>query len=285
MVEHPDLESLSTEVSWDSHSLRIHSLCSDAGASEGSPLVLVPGLGASGLSMLPTARLLAREHHVFVVDLPGHGDSERPRTALDLSGYAAIMAAWLEALNLGRAVWIGHSFGSQVLVELATQRPEIVDTLVLVSLTVDPQARTMVRQLARLFLDATREPPEVLRLLARDYRRTGLRTLLEIGRLAVRDRVEIQLPSITAPTLLVYGARDPLVPERWAHRTAELVPRAKLVPIPGATHALPYVSPVELAREVQRFLSELPGAPLIKSLATEQTNESPPPATSHRPSS
>jgi len=273
MIERREFESLCTEVERDSVSLRIHSLCSRGEPGKDSPVVLVPGQGASGVSMLPTARLLPRERDVLVVDPPGHGKSDRPRGALSLSSYAAIMAAWLKALDLKRAVWVGHSFGAQVLVELAIERPDIVDRLALISLTVAPEARTMTSQLARLLLDATREPPALLRLLAHDYLRAGLRTLLEIGRVAVRDRVEEKLPLVEAPTLLVRGARDPVVPERWAEQMARLLPRSKLVVIPGATHAVQYVSPLDLAGELQKFLSQPTGAPLGESIALERRND------------
>jgi 2-hydroxy-6-oxonona-2,4-dienedioate hydrolase len=256
MVERPEFESLWTEVNPGAIDLRIHSLCSKDGPSDASPIIVVPGLGVSGLTMLPTARLMPRERHVLVVDLPGQGESDKPDAALDLPAYAAILADWLEALNFERAVWFGHSFGTQVLVELAVEYPDIVDRLVLVSLTVDPEARSMTSQLARLLLDATREPRPLLRLLARDYRKAGLRTLLEVAHVALGDRIEEKLPSIQAPTLLVCGGRDPFVPEHWARQMAKLVPRSKLVVIPGATHAVQYVAPAELARELQEFLTE-----------------------------
>ena len=60
MIERREFESLFTEVERDSVSLRIHSLCSRGEPGKDSPVVLVPGQGASGVSMLPTARLLPR---------------------------------------------------------------------------------------------------------------------------------------------------------------------------------------------------------------------------------
>lgn len=255
MLEPREFESLWTEVNSGSLSLRIHSLCSREKTADRSRVVILPGLGASGRTMLPTARLLSPERDVFVVDLPAHGESERPPGPLSLSGFAAITAGWLEALDLKRPVWVGHSFGSQVLVELAIERPDIVDRLVLISPTVDPQARTMASQLARLLLDATREPPDFLRLLGRDYLKIGLRRLREIGRVALRDRVEEKLSSVKAPTLLVRGARDPLVPQRWTEQMEKLLPHAKLVVIPGGTHAVQYQSPVAVEGKLQEFLA------------------------------
>ena len=51
----------------------------------------------------------AQERDVFIVDLPAHGESEKPSSPLSLAEYAAVTAAWLDGLELERAVLIGHS--------------------------------------------------------------------------------------------------------------------------------------------------------------------------------
>jgi 2-hydroxy-6-oxonona-2,4-dienedioate hydrolase len=261
-----------TTVSPLRRSLKIHSLRSRQDSGFGSPVVFVPGLGASSESMLPTARLLLQARDVYVLDLPGDGgESEPPDHNLDLAEYVAIGAAWLAALGLERATWIGHSFGSQVLVQLASDRPELVDRLVLISPTVDPRARTMPDQIARLLIDAGQEPPRLLRLLARDYLRAGFRRMLGIGRVALRDRVEQKLPLIQAPTLVVRGGKDPLVPERWAEEIANLLPHGQLVVIPHATHAVQFVAPTELAQAIGEFLSSPDSAPPVVSAAAVKT--------------
>jgi pimeloyl-ACP methyl ester carboxylesterase len=213
--------------------------------------------------MLPTARLLLHPADVHVLDLPGDGPSETPDRDLRLAEYAEIAAAWLASTELAHATWIGHSFGSQVLVQLASERPALVDRLVLISPTVDPKARTLPDQLGRLLIDAGQEPPRLLRLLARDYLRTGFRRLLGIGRVAVRDRMEQKLPFIEAPTLVVRGGRDPLVPERWAKQIATLLPHGQLTVIPHATHAVQFVAPVELAQALEEFLAAQQPSPVV----------------------
>lgn len=238
-------------------SLRIHFLCSRSDRASGMPIVFVPGLGASCRTMLPTARLMPAGHDVFIVDLPSHGESEKPSRPLDLAEYAAVTAAWLDAVQLERVVLVGHSFGSQVSVELAVDRPAAVDGLVLISPTVDSHSRTMTSQAARLLITAFREPRSLLRLLARDYLTIGFRGLRDLGRAAIRDRVEAKLPSIEAPTILVRGARDRLVPERWAKEMASLLPHAKLIVIPNGTHAVQYQSAGAVALALQEFLAQL----------------------------
>jgi pimeloyl-ACP methyl ester carboxylesterase len=78
----------------------------------------------------------------------------------------------------------------------------------------------------------------------------------DLGRIAIRDRVEAKLPSIDAPTLLVRGARDPSVSDRWAKQMASLLPRAKLVTIPNGTHAVQYQSAGAVGRALEEFLTD-----------------------------
>ena len=259
MGERADFESRYTDVELGPRSFRIHSLRSRGETSGGIPVVFVPGLGASSRTMLPTARLVTGRA-VLVVDLPSHGESSRPSSPLDLGGYAAVVGGWLDALRLERAVLVGHSFGSQVLVELASRRPAVVEGLVLVSPTVDSRARRLVIQFARLVIDATREPPDLLRLLLGDYRRVGFRTMRHLAWTAIGDRMEEKAPRIAAPTLLVRGARDPLVPERWAEQIASLLSHERLVVIAQGTHAVQYQSPAAVAAALHEFLTEPTGS-------------------------
>jgi 2-hydroxy-6-oxonona-2,4-dienedioate hydrolase len=253
MTDDPAFDDLWTTLGDEWGGVRLHSLCSRQGSGDDPPVIFLPGLGTSSRTVVPTARLLLDGRRLFLLDLPGLGESERAQVP-DMAAYGRIVASWLEALGIRRTSVVGHSFGAQVAVELAMRHRDLVGHLALVSLTVDPDARTMPQQFARLLLDATREPPKLLGLLAGDYLRAGVPQLFAIGRIALRDRVEAKLPSTRASTLFVCGGRDPLVPRRWAEQMASLAPLSKLVVIPDATHAVPYDAPVELARELQGFL-------------------------------
>jgi pimeloyl-ACP methyl ester carboxylesterase len=216
--------------------------------------VFLPGLGASAATIVPTARLLNLPRDVYLVDLPGLGRSDKPPAALDVRGLTEVVIAWLQVLGIRSVAVVGHSLGSEVAVDLALRRHDLVECLALVSPTVDPQAASLPKQLARLAVDGLREPPSLLWLLARDYARAGLGSLLDVGRAAVREHVERKLPELRPSTLVVRGGRDPLVPARWAEEICRLVPDARLVVIPHATHAVPYTAPVELAAALREFL-------------------------------
>lgn len=244
-------ESVWTSVETPAGTVCVHSRHSPGTGAR--PVVFVPGLGASGRSLLPTARALPAAFPVFVVDLPGFGKSKRPHTRLDLEGHASALASWASALGIERAIWVGHSFGSQVASLFAVRRPDLVERLALVSPTVDPRARTVRAQLGRLLRDGFGEPPRLLWILAGDYLGAGLGAVLHVGRVAVRDRPEERFPAIEAPALVVRGDRDPLVPEAWAEQIAQLLPAGRLLVIRGAVHAVPYVAPAELARAVEEL--------------------------------
>jgi pimeloyl-ACP methyl ester carboxylesterase len=115
-----------------------------------------------------------------------------------------------------------------------------VGGLVLVGPTIDRRARSLPRQAARLAVDVLREPLALWALQAFDYGRhvakTGTAAFVEM----VRDRIEEKLPLVEAPTLVVRGARDPIVPRAWAEEVATLLPRGRLVEITGAPHAANY---------------------------------------------
>ncbi len=156
----------------------------------------------------------------------------------------------------GAAVLVANSMGCQVAAALATERPELVEALVLVGPTVDAQARSARRHVLRLAIDGWYEPPRLTATVVRDYFGIGPIDLLRQARFALEDRIEERLPRIEAPTLVVRGEHDPLSPARWCEEVVALLPSARLVTIAGGGHAVHYSHPRELAAELSRWLGE-----------------------------
>lgn len=225
------------------------------GRAEGvEPLVCVHGAVIAGAYLLPLAARLAQDRRVLVPDLPGYGRSEHPRRVLTVPALAEALVAWLDANALERVALLGHSLGTQVAVHVAAAHPGRVARLVLVAPTVDPRARTGRQQLWRLLRDAPRERRSLVRLELRDLWRCGVWRAVETMRIAVRDPIEEVLPRVAAPTLVVRGERDPLVPRRWAREVAHLLPSARAVEIAGGPHAVNYSQPRLVADVVRPFL-------------------------------
>ncbi|WP_217999187.1 alpha/beta fold hydrolase [Nocardiopsis trehalosi] len=217
-------------------------------------VVCVPGLGCSHRYFAPFARALAPEVRVTAVDLPGFGRSPGPAAALDIRGLAAALADWLRATGRTGLPLVANSMGCQVVVDLAVHAPDVAGPLVLNSPTVDPAARSAVRQLARMARDTIREPPALVPVVARDYLRCGPGRLAATLRHALADPIERKLPNVAVPAVVVRGARDPVVPHAWAAEAARLLPRGHLVEIPGAAHAVNFSTPAPLAHITRTLL-------------------------------
>jgi 2-hydroxy-6-oxonona-2,4-dienedioate hydrolase len=213
----------------------------------GPPIVLVHGLGVSGRYLLPTARALAREFRVLVPDLPGFGLSTRPPRPLRLEQLSTFLDRFTEAAGIERGIFLGNSFGCQVITHLAATRPKRVERLVLVGPTVDASARDPVRQGWRLVLDTWREPPRLVGIVVADYLRAGPTTMAVTAAEALRDRIEDNARLVRVPALVVRGSRDPLVPQAWAERLAAAFPAGKLRVVEGRPHAVNFTAPEELA--------------------------------------
>jgi pimeloyl-ACP methyl ester carboxylesterase len=156
------------------------------------------------------------------------------------------LAGWTVAARVGPAAYVGNSMGCQVAVEHAVRRPESVRALVLVGPTVDPRGRSLLEQGARLARDALHEPPVLLWVAATDYVRSGPVRTLRWARRMLEHALEARLPLVEAPTLVVRGEHDAIVPSAWARRVAQLVPRGEFAEIAGAAHAAHFSHPEEL---------------------------------------
>jgi 2-hydroxy-6-oxonona-2,4-dienedioate hydrolase len=244
---------------WASHwatanGWRIHAqVTTDTPPETGLPVVLMHGLSVSGRDLLPTAARLAADRCVYVPDLPGSGGSEQPPQAFTIHALADTLAAWMRAMHLQQAARLGHSCGCQILAELALRHSECRAQAIFVAPTVEPKERTAIRQIAHLLLDAFREPPALLPI------RAGVGRTVRTFQYALQDTIERKLPQVRVPSLVIRGAHDPIVTPGWADAVACLLPRSRLVVIPGAAHAVPYRAPGELAQVIEALLTVMPG--------------------------
>lgn len=218
------------------------------------PVVLVHGLGMSSRYMMPLARCLAPDFPVYVPDLPGFGRSDKPREILTVVQLADALAAFMDAMGLGRAAFMGNSLGCEILVEFALRYPERVERLVLQGPTPDPKDRSALQKVVFLPVTGFFERWSLGWVALSDYLRSGIPRCIGTFRAMIANRIEHKLPSVEAPTLIVWGTRDYIVPRRSAERFAQLVPNGRLVVVPGAAHGMNYSHPRELRDAMLPFL-------------------------------
>lgn len=235
---------------------RIFSRCSNVAPGNSLPLVLVHGLSVSSAYMVPLAEALASDFAVCAPDLPGYGKSDKPERALGLQELAAALNDWMDVLAIPRAVLLGNSMGCQIILELAHARPERVERAVFVGPTMDPQAPSALALIWRGARNMLYEPPALIPVLLRDYWAAGLWRTFRTLRMAQQEPVRERLARMPAPTLVVRGEHDTIAPQRWVEEATRLLPRGRLVVIPGAAHATNFDASRALAAVVRRWVED-----------------------------
>lgn len=223
----------------------------------GAPtLVLVHGIGVSTRYFGPTIGALEPRRAGLSVDLPGFGRARNPEEPQSIDDHADAVAKTLDEEGLDRVVVVGHSMGAQVAAALAEARPDLVAGVVLIGPTIDPRARSVVRQALRLGLDMTREPVRSNLTVLSDYLfRSGIPYYLRQLPTMLGDRIERRVPNLTQPVLVIRGDRDPVSPGEWSRSLAGLAQRGRHEEVPGP-HVVMFTAPERLASLVDSFAGE-----------------------------
>jgi pimeloyl-ACP methyl ester carboxylesterase len=258
-------------------------------AGDGPVLVLIHGMARSSDTWEHVLPALARRFTVVAPDLLGHGGSAKPRTEYAVSAHANLLRDLLVALGHERATLVGHSFGGGVAMQLAYQFPERCERLVLVSsgglgrevsallrglslpgaeqlfpLVCSPALRDAGRRLAEWLAAAgLRVAPKVEEiwrswssLAEADARRAFFRTLravIEPDGQAVSAMDRLYLAS-TVPTLIMWGARDGLIPVDHGRAAHAAIPGSRLTVFADAGHFPHCEAPEAFVDSVVEFI-------------------------------
>ncbi len=221
----------------------------------GDPVyVLVHGIGMGRTVFAELAEELA-DGEVILLDLPGYGEAPEPPRVPTVERNADLVAAFLRSRVSRPAVLVGHSMGAQVALEVAVRHPDTADRLILIGPTVDPTARSALRQLWRLLRDIAVEHPRVIALGAREYLRAGPRLRAKLRAMLVH-RPEDVLPDVSAPTLVLRGEKDLVAPQDWCRAVADAVPDGRLEEVPGHGHETMIRDAAAAAARIRGFVSD-----------------------------
>lgn len=253
-----------------------------------TPLLLLHGTSSSLHTWDGWAALLKDRRRVIRVDLPGFGlTGPFADDDYHLDHYLRFMAALLDRLALGRVVLVGNSFGGQIAWETALAYPDRVEKLVLVDAAGYPlQAislpigfrlaqmpllapllrrvlprRIVASSLANVYGDPSKVTPE---LIDRHYElalRSGNRQALRLRFLHVPAGADAaRIPSIRAPTLILWGALDQTIPVALAQRFHQEIPGSELVIFPGLGHVPQEEDATQTVAALENFLSRTSSA-------------------------
>jgi pimeloyl-ACP methyl ester carboxylesterase len=204
---------------------------------DGPVFVLVHGIGMGHRYFSDLADSLARTGRVLALDLPGFGEAPEPERPQTMSEAGAYLAELIEAEALDApAVLVGHSMGTQIVAETAAQRPDLAASVVLIAPTVNPRERSGVVQGIRLLGDPSLTRPKVVALAIHSYLQAGPRWYFKKLGQMLDHRIELVLPDVAAPTLVIRGEHDRLAPRPWAEQVALMLPHGRYVEVPDRGH-------------------------------------------------
>ena len=222
---------------------------------EGEPLIVIHGGGGSGRAWLKNAAELSKYYQVYLPDLPGFGRSKAAAEDFELSSYVAFVEDFSRSLGLGHFHLIGHSLGGGIALNYALRFPHKIKRLVLVSslclgreiafwsrvLSLPVFYRITKKTVVSIFkalgwlirkLNCPLEkitPPSLLRM--------------SIGKsiMTVKGQTNVlvnRLSELLIPTLLVWGAKDNIVPVRQAYLAAEQIPNCQVRVFQNSGHSV-----------------------------------------------
>jgi pimeloyl-ACP methyl ester carboxylesterase len=256
---------------------------SDIGS--GPTIIFLHGLSLNRNFWSTTITHLSPTHRCIAIDLPGHGESFEITTNGSMTSYVAAVREVIEKLNLTDVTLVGHSMGGQIAMILSLQMPSVISNLILVcaagieTFTADEaeKLKSITNQvysnpiaddvLARTFYNAN---PEIRALLMHEHvvhQKDNFRHLSYLVTSSVagmlNEPVFPFLKEITQPVLMINGAMDAAIPNRWLHPALSLlelqaiakreIPDCQTTIFPMAGHYLPVDAPKELAQKINSF--------------------------------
>jgi pimeloyl-ACP methyl ester carboxylesterase len=248
----------------------------------GDPLVLINGLGYDLWMWHRMVPGLAEQFQVLIFDNRGAGRSEKPAGPYSAQMLAADLAALLEALDIEQAAVMGHSMGGFVAQALVLSRPDLVSQLILSATNFGGPNHIPVTQEALVVLmDTQADPIERLRRgiivscapgfaeanpelveawiahrVEMPLDPVGYQAQLAIGLSlsTVEASFELRLKEVRAPTLILFGEHDKVVPPGNAQLLASEIGGSMTTLLPGAGHFFPLEVPGLANETIINFL-------------------------------
>jgi pimeloyl-ACP methyl ester carboxylesterase len=255
------------------------------GPADVAPVVLLHAWGESRRSFDRLLRLLPRTIHAVAMDLRGHGGADKPAAGYSLAEVAADVAAFMDAAGVRSAVLLGSSSGGYVAQQVAITSPHRVTGLVLVGSPrslqgrpsfadevdqlIDPVDAAWVRKFLTWFPRFHQVPPWYIDGRVQDGARMPSYVWWETLAGLVSARPPTDMATITAPTLIVWGARDELLTREDQQALAAAIPASRLIVYQDTGHLVLWEQPGRVASDLTAFVASLrqrPASPDTKTL-------------------
>jgi pimeloyl-ACP methyl ester carboxylesterase len=251
------------------------------GDPAGPPVVLIHGYTDSARDWVPLVPYLSPRLRLILVDIRGHGGSDKPECCYTRLDFAYDVKLLLDALHVARADVIGHSLGSIIAQTFAEYWPGRTRRVVLISSTggprpgsppakpkfdyaaeirklkepIDPDSPFMIEW----WSSPTAVDEDFIRRQRRDAAAIPLRVWLAVlDQGTVYSDLQRTLSMLKAPTLLVWGSRDPIMDEEARATLRQGLPHAQVKVFEGLGHNPFWEDPQACADLIDAFLAAAP---------------------------
>jgi non-heme chloroperoxidase len=248
----------------------------EQGDGAGLPVVLLHGVADSWRSFERILPHLPRSIRAIAVTQRGHGDAGRPATGYRVEDFASDLLAFLDVLAIEAAVLVASSSAGLTVQRFAVDHPErtlglvfigaprslrdkpsVTEFVTAASELSDPVDRSFVSEL----LDATLAravPPDLRATLIAE----NLKVPARVWKATINGLVEavpaVESGTITAPTIIIWGDRDRLLPRSDQEALAAAIAGSQLVVYEGAGHAVQWEEPERVAADVAALAGRRP---------------------------
>jgi len=245
----------------------------EQGDRSGVPLVLLHGVTDSWRSFEAALPHLSQSIHAFALTQRGHGDSERPASGYRTRDFAADIAAFLDAMGLRSAVIVGHSMGTTNALRFAIDHPQRTRGLFTVGTFASYRRNAAVTDLWESAIATMTDPIDPS--FAREFQQSTLAQPVpdDLLQTAVQESLKVPAPiwraafagmledacandlgEIAAPTVLLWGDQDALIPRLDQDALLDAIVDSRLIVYRGAGHAPHWEEPERFAQDLTAFV-------------------------------
>lgn len=216
------------------------------GSDNGATFIWTHGWGQSHAAFLQLVQPFEHLGQHILIDFPGFGDSPAPRDNWSTADYADFIAAFIKEKTSGKVIWIGHSFGCRVGIQIASRHPDLIKAMALLAGAGLKRKRPLHK---KLYLTARIKLFKALKKLiplglnedwlrskfgSADYRDAGaMRGILNN---VIQENLVDEAKQVQCPTLLTYGSDDTETPPEIGHRLNALIKNSQMITLDGQDH-------------------------------------------------
>jgi pimeloyl-ACP methyl ester carboxylesterase len=249
---------------------------------EGTPLIMINGWGSSSEGWYPEfIKELSKHHELILIDNRGTGQSDKPDNEYSIKTMARDTAKIMEALNISRAHVFGASMGGMIAQEFALHYPEKVESLILGSTAYGGSEMIWSEETRKLINDFSSDnPPEMtsellqnflILTLTPSYVKENINSIMQHlksvkyptptytrrrqAQAILNHDTFDRLSQIKAPTLVLFGEKDAMIPKENSKILAEKIPNTKLKKFENVGHNFTAGNEKNVAKVILEFLS------------------------------